>query len=578
MDGLRSILLNHKKRIIFLCILAVITAVTVVLQAYFLSAAVDHIFVQGQTFSEISWMLAGLAIILLLRTTFTYTGRRTGIAMAADVKAVYRKSLLDKFAGESVLQAGQGQSGGKISILLDAVDEMDSYFSEYIPQLIQASIIPVVILTIAFTQHIHTGLIMIITAPFIPLFMIIIGMQTKNKSEEQQEKLTAFSGQFLDALQGLTTLKLYRRSRAQEKAMETSSLSFRDATMEILKIAFTSSFMLELISMLSIGIVALELAIQMIIYEQVSFFTAFFLLMLAPEYYATLKELGSTFHSGQSSKGAAAKVINELAEETDPLHWGNVELSAGAVPPSIQLQQAGYHYEEGLFSLKNINATFPPRGNIAIVGRSGSGKSTLLHLIAGLLPLREGNIMVNDHSLAAYSKNSWFSQLNYISQHPYLFSGTIAENIAIGSSQDHTRGEIERAAEQAGIAGVINQLEQGYDTPVGEAGRGLSGGEMQRLALARAFLKKPSIILFDEPTTGLDLYTERILYASIRQLAQQATVITVAHRLYTIKDADTILFLEHGRLLAAGTHSELLRDVPEYREMVFVHDGGKNHE
>ncbi len=132
-------------------------------------------------------MLAGLAIILLLRTTFTYTGRRTGIAMAADVKAVYRKSLLDKFAGESVLQAGQGQSGGKISILLDAVDEMDSYFSEYIPQLIQASIIPVVILTIAFTQHIHTGLIMIITAPFIPLFMIIIGMQTKTNRKSSRK-------------------------------------------------------------------------------------------------------------------------------------------------------------------------------------------------------------------------------------------------------------------------------------------------------------------------------------------------------------------------------------------------------
>ncbi|RYG74020.1 thiol reductant ABC exporter subunit CydD [Lentibacillus lipolyticus] len=577
MSGLQNNMLSHKKQLIFLCTLAVMTATMVVLQAYFLAAIVEAIFVQEQTFSAITLMFAGLAAVLLLRTAFTYFGRRTGIMVAANSKATYRRGLLDKFADESVLQAAQGQSGGKISILLDAVDEMDSYFSEYIPQLIQASIIPVVILAVAFTQHVNTGLIMIITAPFIPLFMIIIGMQTKAKSEEQQEKLTAFSGQFLDALQGLTTLKLYRQARAQKKAIETSSLGFRDATMEILQIAFTSSFMLELISMLSIGIVALELAIQLIIYEQVSFFTAFFLLMLAPEFYATLKQLGSTFHSGQSSKGAATKVVKELTKDTDPLIWGDLELPAAAIPPAIELQNACYHYAERQFSLENINAVIPPYGDIAIVGRSGSGKSTLLHLIAGLLPLKEGNITVNDHSLGAYNKHSWFGQLSYISQHPYLFSGTIAENIAMGSTLDHTREEIEQAAEQAGIADVINQLDQGYDTPVGEAGRGLSGGEMQRLALARAFLKKPSIILFDEPTTALDLYTERILYASIRQLAQQATIITVAHRLYTIKDADTILFLESGKLLASGTHAELIRNVPEYRNMVLANDGGENN-
>ncbi|GAA0446189.1 thiol reductant ABC exporter subunit CydD [Lentibacillus halophilus] len=572
-----TILSRHKKTVLFLCILAVLTAVMIVLQAYFLAAIVESIFVQKQVFSHVTWMLAGLLGVFLLRTTSTYIGRRTGIAMAANAKADYRQSLLDKFAGKSVLQASQGQAGGKVSVVLDAVDDMDSYFSNYIPQLIQASIIPVIILATAFSQHVNTGLIMIITAPFIPIFMIIIGMQTKTKSEEQQETLSAFSGQFLDALQGLTTLKLYRQSRRQEKAMETSSLRFRDATMEILKIAFTSSFMLELISMLSIGIVALELAIQLIIYEQVSFFTAFFLLILAPEFYTTLKELGSTFHSGQTSKGAATNVLNELDAETQTLQWGDMELASGDAPPSIQLQHAGYHYDEGNFSLEDIHTAFPPYGNIAIVGRSGSGKSTLLHLIAGLLPIKEGTIIINGHPLASYSETAWFEQISYISQHPYLFAGTIADNIAIGSNRKPTRADIQHAAEQAGLKTVISQLENGYDTPVGEAGRGLSGGEMQRLALARAFLKQPAIILFDEPTTGLDLYTERILYSSINQLAQQATVITVAHRLYTIKDADAILFLKHGRLLAEGTHIELMENVPDYYDMVTAHEGGNDH-
>ncbi|SFB35531.1 ATP-binding cassette, subfamily C, CydD [Lentibacillus halodurans] len=576
MDSLRKVTFGYKWQLSFLFALSVITAVAIILQAYFLVTIVDRVFLQQLTFSEIVWLLWGLLAILLIRTTASYINGRIGIKIGADVKASYRKSLLHKFAGTAISSSSQGQSGGKVSTLLDAVDEMDSYFSAYIPQLIQTSIIPLIILGVVFSQHVNTGLIMVITAPFIPIFMIIIGMQTKTKSEEQQEKLAAFSGRFLDTLQGLTTLKLFGQAKEQENAIEKSSLSFRDATMQILKVAFTSSFMLELISMLSIGIVALELTIQLIIYERISFFTAFFLLVLAPEFYTTLKQLGSTFHSGRSSMGAAKKVTDALTDTEQPVQWGKKNLPAELMPAVIRLQHVSFAYGEGQFSLKNIATVIPSYGQIAIAGRSGSGKTTLLHLIAGLLPAADGQIFVHEKPLMQYREKDWFDQLSYISQHPYLFSGTIEENIAIGGNSDASREEIEHAAEQAGIADLIQTLEDGYDTRVGEAGRGLSGGEMQRLALARAFLKKPSIILFDEPTTGLDLYTERILQQSIQQLSRDATVITVAHRLHTIKHADNILFLENGNLLAEGTHDELVETVPEYRNMVSLQQGVKN--
>ncbi|WP_010530388.1 thiol reductant ABC exporter subunit CydD [Lentibacillus jeotgali] len=575
MDSLRNIAIRYKQQMLALFILSVITAVTVILQAYFLVTIVDRIFLKQQGFSGIIWMLLGLFIILLLRTAATYANGQIGIRMAANVKRTYRKALLHKFAKAPVKQSLEGQSGGKVSVVLDAVDEMDSYFSDYIPQLIKTSIIPIVILMTVFTQHVNTGLIMIMTAPFIPIFMVIIGMQTKNKSEEQQKKLSAFSGSFLDKLQGLTTLKLFGRAKEQQEDIRKSSLSFRDATMEILKIAFMSSFMLELISMLSIGIVALELAIQLIIYEQISFFTAFFLLVLAPEFYSMLKDLGSAFHSGRGSMGAARKVTEELNRSEQQVQWGSRRLPVEIMPAAIRLDHVSFNYGEGQFSLYDITSDIPRCGQIAIAGRSGSGKTTLLHLIAGLLPPSDGKVIVGEKPLSHYIESDWFDHLSYISQQPYIFSGTIAENIAIGGDANASRFQIAHAAEQAGLSGMIQTLDKGYDTPVGEAGRGLSGGEMQRLALARAFLKQPAVILFDEPTTGLDLETERVLQSSMKQLEQNATVITVAHRLHTIKNADKIFFLENGRLIAEGTHNELIKTTPEYQKMVSVQRGVK---
>ncbi|WP_088053449.1 thiol reductant ABC exporter subunit CydD [Virgibacillus dakarensis] len=574
MRNLKEVAFKQKSSLVFLLILAVITSGAIIGQAYLFVRIVDGVFLQGQSYKAILPFLVGLLIVLLIRTISAYVSSRTGVRMAAIAKADFRKALLNKYASNPVQASLRGQSGEKVSVMMDAVDQVDSYFSQYIPQVMRTSFIPLFILIVVFTQHVNTGLIMTITAPFIPIFMVIIGMQTKKKSEEQMEQLGAFSGRFLDILQGLVTLKLFGRATQQKQAIEQSSIGFRDATMKILKIAFTSSFMLELISMLSIGIIALEVSIQLIIYESISFFIGFFVLVLAPEFYNALKELGSAFHNGKSSMGAANKVFAELAEKDSGVQWENQSLQIELTPPAIVLQDAGFSYGEEQFALKNINAEIPSYGQIAIVGESGSGKTTLLHLLAGLVAPSTGSILVNGQPLSVYKEKDWFNQLSYISQHPYIFSGTIAENIAIGGNHDASRSEVEQAAEQAGIAEMIQSLDAGYDTAIGEAGRGLSGGEKQRVALARAFLKQPSVILFDEPTTGLDLYTERMLQRSMRQLSKNATVITVAHRLHTIKHSDSILFLENGRLIAAGTHHQLMNTVAAYRDMVSVQQGG----
>lgn len=569
MDMLRKWAFEQKAMMAFLFVSSVLTGAMVIGQAYFFVTIVDGVFLKEQSFKDSRPLLWGLLAIMLVRAVLSYLNGRAGVTMASNVKRKVRRMLLKKLTGNPIQAALAGQSGGKVSVMMDAVDEIDSYYSKYIPQVIQTSIVPLMILAVVLYEHVYSGLIMIITAPFIPLFFIIVGMKTKAKSEEQLDKLAAFSGRFLDTLQGLTTLKLFGRAAKQRDLIEQSSLDFRDATMTILKIAFISTLMLEFISTLSIGLIALEVGLRLVVFKSIAFSTAFFVLVLAPEFYLSLKELGSAFHTGRGSMGAAKKVMDEL-EETDQLvHWGRESV----VNPSIELCHASFQYGDG-FSLKKVNAAILPNTQIAIVGQTGSGKTTLLHLIAGLFDPSEGRVLVNGRPRSDYSETSWFDQLSYISQHPYLFSGTIADNIAIGSAKKVLRADIETAAKKAGISDLITSFENGYDTPIGEAGRGLSGGEKQRIALARAFLKQPSIILFDEPTTGLDLKTERILQQSMAELAKHSTVITVAHRLHTIKNADRILFLKKGEIVASGSHTELMKTSASYREMVLQQGGG----
>ncbi|WP_405110884.1 thiol reductant ABC exporter subunit CydD [Paenibacillus sp. FSL K6-1217] len=570
---------GQRKRLVMLTILSLMLGIAIVSQAGLLAEAVQRVFVEKASLCSVALLLALLLSVMAIRTLLLYGNGRVGLSMAAAAKANMRSAVLQKLTQASMPSTLRGQTGGKVSVALDAVDEADSYFSHYMPRMAEAAIIPVLILVVTFILHANTGFILLFTAPFIPLFMVLVGLQTKNKSEEKYAQLAEFSGTFLDSLQGLVTLKIFGQSRRQQQQIERSSLGYRDATMDILKVAFTNTFMLESIVMLSIGIVALELAIQLLVFKSMPFHTAFLVLLLVPEFFNLLKNTGTAFHSGRTSMGAVRKVEQMLAEiggdsGTQPEGGQQPSAKLLRMPPSIEMDDVHFHYAPGSFELKAGPVSIRAGEHVAIVGHSGSGKTTLLHLIAGLLKPVSGTVLVNGSPLSEWEEDSWFEQVSYITQHPYIFAGTFADNIAIGAGRKVPREEIWQAAEEAGLAPLVAGLEQGLDTHVGEGGRGLSGGEKQRLALARAFLKRPALILFDEPTVGLDLQTEQILQSSITELAKNATMITVAHRLYTIRQADNILYMDHGVLAAAGHHGELLERVPQYAEMVDIQRKG----
>ncbi|AOM83989.1 thiol reductant ABC exporter subunit CydD [Salisediminibacterium beveridgei] len=546
---------------------------SIVLMAYGIVAVVDGVFLQERSFTDVLPLIGLTAFALVMRSLFVYVNGSLGAKLGASLKREYRHTLAEHFSMKETRPANDTLSGERTGIFVDSVDEAEGYVSKYYPQLILSSTVPLVLLAAIFYMNWVSGLILLITAPFIPIMMIVVGKNAEKKSEAQMEKLNRFSGTFLDLLQGLVTLRFLGKTKEKADAIRQSSTGYRDATMDVLKVAFLSSLMLEFISMLSIALVALEVGLRLVIFDQLTFFTAFFVLILAPEFFASLKELGTAFHNGKSSTGSWERIRSILEEDSHEPVWGEKRLAEG--PVHLEIREVQFTYGTDQFALGPLDFNMEPGSHTAVVGASGAGKSTLLQLMSGLVSPQKGEMLVNATPLKELKQEEWLDAVSYITQSPYLFSGTVRDNICLGSVNEATETEVYSAVKETGLQELVERLPDGLDTPIGEGGRGLSGGERQRIALARAFIKKPDVIVFDEPTTGLDLRTEQLLQEGISRLAKGATMITVAHRLHTIQSADQILYLEDGKLSGIGTHRELLERIPTYRDMVTVNTGGE---
>ena len=485
---------------------------------------------------------------------------RMGGLLAENVKGSIRKKLMQHWSLTTMEKHVAFQTGEKVTLLVDTVDQLESYYREYIPQVIKTVVVPILILIAVFIVHPNSGWIMLITAPFVPLTYIIVGMQTKKKSEEQLDALNRFSGKFLDLLQGLQTIRLFGQSKQQEDILAKSNNGFMTRTLSVLKIAFASTLFIELIATLGIGLVALEIGFQMIVFKTLTFAPAFFILTLAPEYYNSLKELGAAFHTGRGSLGAAALIEEQLQETEKPINWGNQQL---AYQPAITVENARFSYHNGP-TIGPLSFTIQPGQTVAFIGQTGHGKTTILNLLSSLTELDAGELYLNNAPRSTYRADDWYAQTSYISQHPYIFAGTLRENICMGLQVSDE--DISAALQKAQLLDWLTTLPNGLNTALGEGGLGLSGGEKQRVAIARAFLKQPSIVFFDEPTAGLDVVTERLLIESIQTLRETATVIIAAHQYESIRFADFIHIVEDGKITASGT-PDTLKNHPFYEKI-----------
>ncbi|MFO8472382.1 ABC transporter ATP-binding protein/permease [Staphylococcus aureus] len=470
-----------------------------------------------------------LLVVLLLRATVQFLNQWLGDTLAFKVKHMLRQRVIYKNNGHPI--------GEQMTILTENIDGLAPFYKSYLPQVFKSMMVPLIIIIAMFFIHFNTALIMLITAPFIPLFYIIFGLKTRDESKDQMTYLNQFSQRFLNIAKGLVTLKLFNRTEQTEKHIYDDSTQFRTLTMRILRSAFLSGLMLEFISMLGIGLVALEATLSLVVFHNIDFKTAAIAIILAPEFYNAIKDLGQAFHTGKQSEGAS-DVVFEFLEQPNYNNEFLLKYEENQ-KPFIQLTDISFRYDDSdRLVLNDLNLEIFKGDQIALVGPSGAGKSTLTHLIAGVYQPTIGTISTNQRDL----------NIGILSQQPYIFSASIKENITM--FKDIENNTIEEVLDEVGLLDKVQSFTKGINTIIGEGGEMLSGGQMRRIELCRLLVMKPDLVIFDEPATGLDIQTEHMIQNVLFQHFKDTTMIVIAHRDNTIRHLQRRLYIENGRLIA----------------------------
>ncbi|HAR6922637.1 TPA: ABC transporter ATP-binding protein/permease [Staphylococcus aureus] len=494
-----------------------------ILIADFLAKIIRH---QFQGLWIVLFILLG---VLLLRATVQFLNQWLGDTLAFKVKHMLRQRVIYKNNGHPI--------GEQMTILTENIDGLAPFYKSYLPQVFKSMMVPLIIIIAMFFIHFNTALIMLITAPFIPLFYIIFGLKTRDESKDQMTYLNQFSQRFLNIAKGLVTLKLFNRTEQTEKHIYDDSTQFRTLTMRILRSAFLSGLMLEFISMLGIGLVALEATLNLVVFHNIDFKTAAIAIILAPEFYNAIKDLGQAFHTGKQSEGAS-DVVFEFLEQPNNNNEFLLKYEENQ-KPFIQLTDISFRYDDSdRLVLNDLNLEIFKGDQIALVGPSGAGKSTLTHLIAGVYQPTIGTISINQRDL----------NIGILSQQPYIFSASIKENITM--FKDIENNTVEEVLDEVGLLDKVQSFTQGINTIIGKGGEMLSGGQMRRIELCRLLVMKPDLVIFDEPATGLDIQTEHMIQNVLFQHFKDTTMIVIAHRDNTIRHLQRRLYIENGRLIA----------------------------
>jgi thiol reductant ABC exporter CydD subunit len=536
--------------------LAVLSAIAVITQAVLLAGILADVIIGGADLPDVADRLVALAVVIGVRAGLAWASEEIAKRSAVSVTAGLRRDLLRKAATLGP-RWRSGENSGELSVLATTgVDSLHDYVARYLPQLVLSVLIPLIMLGYLFTADLTSAIIVALTLPLIPLFMALVGWYTDRQTKAKWESLSRLAGHFADVIAGLPTLKVFGRAKAQAASVRRVTEDYRKTSMVTLRVAFLSSMVLELLASLSVALVAVAIGLRLV-YGDMTLQVGLAVLILAPEAYLPLRQLGTQFHAAADGVAATAKVLAVLETPVAP---PGTRTDLPAVP-GLRLESVtvGTPGERGAVGPLTVRL---PAGRITvIVGPSGIGKTTLLHLLAGMLGPDSGRVLVEgatgnrggsgpdggalvpDIDLADIDPGAWRSRLSWAGQGAALQAGSIRDNLALGN--DGVDDAALRAAMVwADADAFVDSMDQGWNSPLGEGGSGISQGQRQRLSLARALARPSSVLLLDEPTASLDAETERRVLDGIARGAVGRTVVLVTHRSAPLAIADQVIELD----------------------------------
>ncbi|ETT87710.1 MULTISPECIES: thiol reductant ABC exporter subunit CydD [Bacillus] len=541
-----------------LTIISILEAFSIIAQTIFLARAITFLF-HGETVQTILSEVVYFGIAFAARNIVVRTSQILVERFAEKTGSLLRKQLIEAYFTLGPRYVQTVGTGHLVTLSIEGIEKFKTYIELTIPKMIRSSIVPGLIVLYVFTLDIESGIILVVTIPIVIIFMILLGLAAQKMADSQYEIYRVLSNHFVDTLKGLETLKYLGKSEQHEGKIEKVSKRYRKATMRTLRVAFLSSFALDFFTSLSIAFVAVGLGIRLID-GTIILLPALTILILAPEYFLPIKQVGANYHATLDGQ-IAMEQIEEILQQQKGIQKKDLnEDIVWNASSSLKLQDIKVNNTESEKTiLEGINFTWEGNGAIGVIGESGAGKSTLIDVLAGFLSPSSGKILVNGVEVDGSTREDWQKNIAYIPQQPYIFPLSLKDNIRFYET-NATDEEVERVINEVGLRSLVTSLPNGIHERIGEGGRMLSGGQEQRVAMARALLSKKPIILLDEPTAHLDIETEFEIKQAMLRLFNGKLVFLATHRLHWMKQMDHILILNKGEMKESGTYEELLEN------------------
>jgi thiol reductant ABC exporter CydD subunit len=518
----------------------VVQAGLVVAQAWLLASIVAGAFVDHAGTDALGPRFAGLTAVVLARAALAWATEVVAHRASATAKSELRRAFGQGLAELGPAGLAGERPGALASLATTGVDALDAYYARYLPQVVLAVVVPVVVVAVLLAANWLAAVIVALTVPLIPLFMVLVGHAAAARTEQRAAALDRLAGHFLDVVAGLPTLRIFRRAAAQAATIRAVTDEYRETTMATLRLAFLSSLVLELLATISVAVVAVAVGLRLL-GGSLSFEVAFFVLVAAPEAYLPLRTLGANYHAIGDGVAAAGRLLDvvERGRPASPRGTAAPDLRVATI--TVEALTVDYPGRPRP-ALDGLALRLAPGERVAVTGPSGSGKSTLLAVLLGLVTPSRGRVLVDATPLAACDLDAWRAQVAWLPQRPHLFAATLADNVRVGAA-GASEGDVRDAVRAARLDEVVARLPDGLATRLGAGGAGLSAGERQRVALARAFLRDAPLVLLDEPTANLDGETEREVLASLARLVEGRTVLVAAHRASLLELVDEVVDL-----------------------------------